>query len=75
MPKRFSLLSWRAAIPVAAVMALVACSTNLDTLLPDRRPDYRRSTLSQSLEVPPDLTASTIDDTLVIPELNPAGSA
>ena len=75
MAKRFSLLLWRAAIPVAAVMALVACSTNLDTLLPDRRPDYRRSTLSQPLEVPPDLTASTIDDTLVIPELNPAGSA
>ncbi len=56
-------------------MTLMACSTNLNSLLPDRRPDYRKSTLSQPLEIPPDLTASTIDDTLVVPELNPAGSA
>ena len=75
MIKRFIPPAWRAAIPVAALTALTACSTNLDTLLPDRRPDYRRSTLSQPLEVPPDLTASTIDDTLVVPELNPASSA
>jgi outer membrane protein assembly factor BamC len=33
------------------------------------------STLAQPLEIPPDLTSSTIDDTLVVPELNPAGSA
>jgi outer membrane protein assembly factor BamC len=65
---------WRA-IALAALTALAACSTNFDTLLPDRRPDYRQSTLSQPLEIPPDLTSSTIDDTLVVPELNPAGSA
>ena len=75
MTKRFSQFLRYATLLVAAVTALGACSTNLDTLVPDRRPDYRRSTLSQPLEVPPDLTASTIDDTLVIPELNPAGSA
>ncbi len=78
MTKRFPLPLWRTTIPVAALTALTAltaCSTNFDTLLPDRRPDYRQSTLSQPLEIPPDLTASTIDDTLVVPELNPAGSA
>ncbi len=75
MTKRFSLPLWRTLIPAAALTALTACSTNLDTLLPDRRPDYRKSALAQPLEVPPDLTSSTIDDTLVVPELNPAGSA
>ncbi len=75
MTKRFPLPLWRITIPAAALTALTACSTNLDTLLPDRRPDYRKSTLAQPLEIPPDLTASTIDDTLVVPELNPASSA
>jgi len=75
MAMRFPLPSWGITISVAALLALTACSTNLETLLPDRRPDYRKSTLSQRLEVPPDLTASTIDDTLVVPELNPTGSA
>lgn len=75
MITRFPSRCWRVALVVTAVMALMACSTNLNSLLPDRRPDYRKSTLSQPLEIPPDLTASTIDDTLVVPELNPAGSA
>ena len=72
---RFTSPLWRAVVPVVALTLLAACSTNLNSLLPDRRPDYRKSTLAQPLEVPPDLTASTIDDTLVVPELNPAGSA
>jgi outer membrane protein assembly factor BamC len=75
MITRFPSLCWRVALVVAALTALTACSTSLNSLLPDRRPDYRKSTLSQPLEIPPDLTASTIDDTLVVPELNPAGSA
>ena len=72
---RFNPPLWRAVVPVVTLTLLAACSTSLDTLLPDRRPDYRKSTLAQPLEIPPDLTASTIDDTLVVPELNPAGSA
>ncbi|CDI01696.1 conserved hypothetical protein [Candidatus Competibacter denitrificans Run_A_D11] len=72
---RFNPPLWRAVVPVVTLTMLAACSTSLDTLLPDRRPDYRKSTLAQPLEIPPDLTASTIDDTLVVPELNPAGSA
>ena len=75
MTTRFSPPSWRAATLVAALTALTACSTSFDTLLPDRRPDYRQSKPGQTLEVPPDLTSSTIDDTLVVPEIDPAGSA
>jgi outer membrane protein assembly factor BamC len=73
---RFSLFPWRAAAVSAAVLAILSgCAKSFDTLLPDRRPDYRQSTLAQPLEIPPDLTSSTIDDTLVVPEINPAGSA
>jgi outer membrane protein assembly factor BamC len=66
---------WRAAILMAALVALTACSTRFDSIVPDRRPDYRQSTLTQPLEVPPDLTSSTIDDTLLVPEIDPVGSA
>jgi outer membrane protein assembly factor BamC len=75
MTTRFPHPSWRAVTLVAALTALTACSTRFDSLLPDRRPDYRQSKPAQRLEVPPDLTSSTIDDTLVVPEINPAGSA
>ena len=72
----FSFSPWRATALAAAALAVSSgCSTNFDTLLPDRRPDYRQSTVSQPLEIPPDLTSSTIDDTLLVPELNPTGSA
>ena len=54
---------------------LAGCSFSAQDLLPDRRPDYRKSQQTDPLEVPPDLTASTIDDTLAVPELNPTGSA
>ena len=66
---------WRIAPLTLLLATLAACSTKLDNLLPDRRPDYRQSKTAQTLEVPPDLTSSTIDDTLVVPEINPAGSA
>lgn len=75
MTTRFPLPLWHATPLVLALTALAACSTNFDTLLPDRRPDYRQSKVTQTLEVPPDLTSSTIDDTLMVPEINPAGSA
>ena len=76
MTTQHSYFLWRQAVLSAAVViALPGCSKSFDTLLPDRRPDYRQSTVSQPLEIPPDLTASTIDDTLVVPEINPSGSA
>lgn len=60
---------------VAVLTALSGCTKSFDSLLPDRRPDYKQSSQSQPLEIPPDLTSSTIDDTLVVPEINPNGSA
>ena len=55
---------------------LVGCTTRFDSLLPDRRPDYRESQVNTNrLEVPPDLTSSTVDDTLAVPELNPTGNS
>lgn len=72
----FSQFPWRVTtLSAATAIALAGCSKNFDTLLPDRRPDYRQSTISQPLEIPPDLTASTIDDTLAVPEINPSGTA
>ena len=58
---------------LAVALALGACS--VDSVFPDRRPDYKTSRVESPLEVPPDLTASTIDDTLVVPEIDPTGSA
>lgn len=75
MIMRFFHPLWRATTLVAALAALAACSTRFDSVLPDRRPDYRQSAITRPLEVPPDLTSSTIDDTLVVPEIDPAGSA
>jgi outer membrane protein assembly factor BamC len=57
------------------VAGVTACTTNLSEVLPDRRPDYQETQRVQPLEIPPDLTASNIDDTLVVPELDPTGSA
>jgi outer membrane protein assembly factor BamC len=61
---------------VLLLSVLAGCSSNkLEDMLPDRRPDYRESKVTNRLEVPPDLTSSSIDDTLAVPELNPTGSA
>lgn len=50
---------------------LAACSKiNLETVLPDNRPDYKQSRTVNPLEVPPDLTQSSIDDTMIVPELS-----
>ncbi|MGY0399307.1 MAG: outer membrane protein assembly factor BamC [Ostreibacterium sp.] len=49
-----------------------ACSTSLESRLPDNRPNYKQSRVVNSLEIPPDLTQLNIDDTLVVPELSAA---
>lgn len=42
---------------------------NMDSLVDDRKVEYKKTADSQStLEVPPDLTSSRIDESLVIPE-------
>lgn len=67
-------LIFRILVSFSFLGILAACTTT-ESLLPDRRPDYRQSKMVSPLEVPPDLTASTIDDTLMVPELDPTGSA
>lgn len=50
---------------------LAACSNvSLETVLPDNRPDYKQSRTVNPLELPPDLTNASIDDTMVVPELS-----
>ncbi len=56
------------------LLALVACGS-VDQMVPDRRPDYRTSRMANPLELPPDLTTSTIDDSLLVPELSSGASA
>lgn len=42
---------------------------NMDSLVDDRKVEYKKTTGGQStLEVPPDLTSSRIDESLVVPE-------
>lgn len=57
-------------------MTLTAC-TNDDILnaIPDNRPDYRTSSTINPLEVPPDLTQSSIDDSLKVAELSATSNA
>lgn len=45
---------------------LMACSTS-SSIIPDRRPDYRQSRSISTLEVPPDLSAASLSDTLEAP--------
>ncbi len=49
---------------------LAACDTlpNVEGMLPDRKVEYKKSKQAEkNLEVPPDLTSSSISDSLVIP--------
>lgn len=58
------------------VLAITACSNaDLQSQLPDNRPDYKQSRSINPLEIPPDLTQSSLDDSLVVPELSGVDSA
>lgn len=53
------------------LLGVTACSTaDLESQIPDNRPDYKKSRSINPLEIPPDLTQSSLDDTLVVPELS-----
>ncbi len=70
-------LPWGAARAAALTLALTlaaACSSPT-SIIPDRRPDYRQARVMEPLELPPDLSASTLDDTLTVPDINPTGTA
>lgn len=54
---------------------VTGCST-LENTFPDRKKiDYKTSGTVPSLEVPPDLTKPDRDDSMMVPDLNPSGSA
>lgn len=54
---------------------LVGCSLKTDDILPDRRVDYKKATSISTLEVPPDLSSSGLNDTLSVPNLGSASYA
>jgi outer membrane protein assembly factor BamC len=57
-------------------LAGVGCGTDSGNILPDRKVDYKKQRVAeQDLEVPPDLTRGTIDDTMQIPGGAGSGTA
>lgn len=55
---------------VLTLFALGGCSVlpKLDDVLPDKRTEYKKSDSLPDLEVPPDLTATNINDSMAIPD-------
>ncbi|OGT84499.1 MAG: hypothetical protein A3H91_12760 [Gammaproteobacteria bacterium RIFCSPLOWO2_02_FULL_61_13] len=54
---------------VLALFAVGGCSVlpSLDDVMPDKRTEYKKSDSLPELEVPPDLTSQTINDSMAIP--------
>ena len=70
----FRLLS----LMILSSLILSGCSKimpTLDKVLPDQRKEYEKSKSLPDLEVPPDLTTETIDDSLSVPDVDEGGSA
>ena len=64
---------------IVAPVLLSACSTidqlELGDLIPERKVDYKSSKSLPPLEVPPDLTRSSVDDAMVVPDVRTGGTA
>ncbi len=56
-------------------MLLGGCSIKTSELLPDKRADYKKATSIPTLEVPPDLSATNLDDSLAVPNVGSASYA
>ena len=74
----------KAVVRILAISVALAWMSGCETInnvknefLPDKKKtDYREASEAPTLEVPPDLTSSSIDDGLVVPDIAPAsGSA
>lgn len=63
--------------PLVMAGLLGACSwmPKMGNVVRDSSADYKTSQTRPPLEVPPDLTKSTIDDLMVVPDVNAAGTA
>ena len=59
---------------VAGTVLAGGCSGTLEDVFPDRQPSYQSSRSVPPLEVPPDLTSSTMRDSLQIPGVDPTYS-
>lgn len=63
-------------LAVMLVTLLFGCETSMENILPDRKVDYKRQAgAGGDLEVPPDLSADGIGNTMVIPGASTSGSA
>ncbi len=70
---RFRLLS-----SLLLSVLLVACGAlpSVDDILPDKKVEYKKAkNAGENLEIPPDLTRSSINDSLVVPGASGGGSA
>lgn len=62
-------------LAVAAVaLTLAACATR-DIVIQDKKIEYQQAYEVPQLEIPPDLSSSSIDDRMVVPDINPRASA
>lgn len=56
-------------------LALTLSACSLDSVLPDKRVDYKKARTGDTLEVPPDLTQPGRDDAMAVPDTSPSGTA
>lgn len=62
-------------LALAALGGCKAITAKLDEVDPEKRVEYKKSSSLPPLEIPPDLTSSTVDDTLAVPDISPSGTA
>jgi len=69
---------WTKILTILVASGLTACSMMPDVseVLPDRKIDYKKEKQAEhDLEIPPDLTKSSIDDSRMVPDITPSGTA
>ena len=54
----------------AGALLVAGCSGTVDDVAPDRQPTYKSSRSAPPLEVPPDLTRTTVGDSLQVPNVD-----
>ncbi len=62
-------------VVLTALLVTGCANSDLEGKLPDNRPSYKTSKVTNPLEIPPDLTQSSVDDVLAVPELSGVSNA
>lgn len=76
MSMRYSFQSIILALFFTVLTACTSLANKLDEVNePSEKTDYKKSQTLPKLEIPPDLTSSSIDDSLAVPDIDPAGTA